>query len=78
MRREAEEVAEREKQRFKLSMIVAHPEMADRINEIFDSEGELAEVLSDEEMEEMGPLSGEQIEDALEAMRSLGIADIDI
>jgi len=74
MRREIEDDIERERQRFKMTMIAAHPERADAILAIFEGDGEYAESLTDEEMDELGPLSGEQVEEAISTMRMLGLA----
>ena len=77
MNREMEEDTEKESSRFKMSLIAAHPENANKIASILNDDDEFAEELTSEQMDELGPLSGDQVDEAITAMRQLGLALID-
>ena len=75
MMREKSEKAEDDFEQFKQRMMAANPEYMDEIAEDFDriQSGEYADQMTDEEMDEAGPLDANSLEYALAQMRSLGI-----
>jgi len=75
MMREKNEKIEGEFETFKQRMMAANPEFMAEIAEDFDriASGEYADQMTDEEMEEAGPLDANSLEFALEQMRDLGI-----
>lgn len=79
MAREREDQDDREIRQFKQRMIAAHPERGKEIEALFEEQDtELARPLSEEEMEDMGPLGMNEIEAALEALRSTGFSVQDL
>ena len=64
-----------ESEAFKQRMLAAHPEHADGILDMFDriENGEFAEALSDEELDQARPLDATGLDEALEQMKTLGI-----
>lgn len=74
--KDAEQAFETERQRFKLNMIAAHPDRLESILQLFEEVDAFADELTEEEIEELGPLSGEQIEEALDVIKQFGAAII--
>lgn len=74
--KDAERDFQIERQRFKLNMIAANPQQLTEILRLFEEVDTVAEELTDEEMEEVGPLSGEEIESALDVIKQFGAAMI--
>ena len=73
--REREDAEDREIRAFKQQMIAAHPERGKDIEAMFaEQDTELAPPLSEEELEEAGPRSMNEIEAMLEALKSTGFA----
>lgn len=79
MIRERAEREDQEYETFKQRMIAAHPEWIQEISDDFESarNGEFADVMSDEEIEEAGPLDANSLEAMHDQLRSLGIAMMD-
>lgn len=75
--REAEDRVEQMRQQFKMQMIAAHPDKADKLLAMFDDNEELPEALEDEDFEDLGPLPADQVEQAISDLRTLGIAITD-
>jgi hypothetical protein len=77
--RERADQDDREIRTFKQRMIAAHPERGKEIEAMFaDTDTDLAPALSEEEMEEAGPLSINEIEAALQALKETGFAVQDV
>lgn len=80
IRRENEEFADIEWERFKRMMIAVHPEKAKEIMEALaddtDPEAEFAPELTDEELEAAADyrLSGAEVENTIAALREFGLA----
>ncbi len=77
MQRDADREDDLMWERFKLDIIAAHPELARFVIEELDDPrtkvDEFAPELSDEEMDDLGPLSGEDISEAITALRKFGV-----
>ncbi len=74
--REVENEEDREVRELKSRLFVAHPEWD--VDKMFDEQEDLAIQLTDEEMDNAGPLSANEIEAAVQIMRDLGFAVQDI
>lgn len=75
MRLDNEELAELEWERFKKSLVAAHPFEAKKLLEIMEApQSSLARELSDEEMEGYQPITGEEASATIRALREFGLA----
>lgn len=76
IRQQQEEEAALEEARFRSMIIAMHPTKAKEILEVLDKpdEGEFAEELSDEEMQNYDPYSVEEAQAAIDMLRNFGVA----
>lgn len=76
MAQENEDEVALEEARFRSQIIAAHPDKAKQILEALDAheEEDLADEMTDEDMENYEPLSTEETQAAIDALRKFGLA----